>query len=90
MNEGWATFWHYTILNDLFDEGLVTEGFMMEFLHSHSSVVTQPAFDSPHFSGINPYALGFAMMRDIKRICEAPTEEDKHWFPDLVSGSCWK
>ena len=23
MNEGWATFWHYTILNQLYDEGLV-------------------------------------------------------------------
>ena len=88
MNEGWATFWHYTILNDLFDQGLVTEGFMMEFLHSHSSVVAQPAFDSPYFSGINPYALGFAMMRDIRRICEAPTEEDRHWFPELA-GSDW-
>lgn len=88
MNEGWATFWHYTILNDLFDQGLVTEGFMMEFLHSHSSVVAQPAFDSPYFSGINPYALGFAMMQDIKRICQSPTSEDRHWFPDLA-GSDW-
>ncbi|MEP7970740.1 hypothetical protein ABJZ23_13735, partial [Vibrio parahaemolyticus] len=25
--------------------------------------------NSPYFSGINPYALGFAMFRDIKRIC---------------------
>ncbi|OED35438.1 SpoVR family protein [Chromatiales bacterium (ex Bugula neritina AB1)] len=88
MNEGWATFWHYTLLNDLFDEGLVDDGFMMEFLHSHSSVVAQPDFDSPHFSGINPYALGFAMMRDIKRICEDPTDEDKRWFPQMA-GSDW-
>ena len=21
MNEGWATFWHYTLMNDLYDEG---------------------------------------------------------------------
>jgi len=88
MNEGWATFWHYTILNDLFDQGKVNEGFMMEFLHSHSSVVMQPAFDSPYFSGINPYALGFAMMQDIRRICESPTDEDKQWFPELA-GSDW-
>ena len=33
MNEGWATFWHYTLLNALYDEGKVTDGFMMEFLH---------------------------------------------------------
>ncbi len=31
MNEGWATFWHYTILNHLYDEGKVTERFMLEF-----------------------------------------------------------
>jgi len=88
MNEGWATFWHYTILHELYDEGLVSEGFIMEFLVSHTGVVAQPDFDSPYYSGINPYALGFAMMRDIKRICEQPTEEDNTWFPD-IAGSDW-
>jgi spore cortex formation protein SpoVR/YcgB (stage V sporulation) len=84
MNEGWATFWHYTILNKMHEEGLVTDGFMIEFLKSHTNVVTQPPFDSPYYSGINPYALGFAMMSDIRRICENPTDEDREWFPDLV------
>lgn len=88
MNEGWATFWHYTIMNRLYDEGLVTEGFILEFLQSHTSVVYQPPYDSPYYNGINPYALGFAMYTDIKRICEEPTEEDKHWFPD-IAGSDW-
>lgn len=89
MNEGWATFWHYTIMNRLYDEGLITEGFMMEFLHSHTNVVYQPTYDSPYFSGINPYALGFAMYMDIKRICEHPDDEDRHWFPD-IAGSDWQ
>ncbi|MBU2897101.1 SpoVR family protein [Vibrio hepatarius] len=84
MNEGWATFWHYTILNHLYDEGLVSDRFILEFLHSHTSVVAQPAYNSPYFSGINPYALGFAMFRDIRRICEEPTDEDREWFPELV------
>ncbi|MBU0654279.1 MAG: SpoVR family protein [Gammaproteobacteria bacterium] len=88
MNEGWATFWHYTILNEMYDEGLVNEGFMMEFLTSHTNVVMQPGFDSPYYSGINPYALGFAMMTDIRRICENPSEEDRRWFPD-IAGSDW-
>lgn len=88
MNEGWATFWHYTILHELYDEGLVSEGFIMEFLTSHTSVVAQPGFDSPYYSGINPYALGFAMMQDIRRICEAPTEEDYEWFPE-IAGKDW-
>ena len=85
MNEGWACFWHYTILNRLYDEGLVSDSFMLEFLQSHTNVVYQPEFDSPHYSGINPYALGFNMMMDIKRICEHPTKEDNFWFPDLVN-----
>ncbi len=88
MNEGWATFWHYTILNHLYDEGLLSDKFMLEFLHSHTSVVAQPPYNSRYFSGINPYALGFAMFRDIKRICEEPTEEDKEWFPELA-GANW-
>lgn len=89
MNEGWATFWHYTLLNELYTRGYVTDGFILEFLQSHTSVVAQPAYDHPYFSGINPYALGFAMMSDIRRICENPTDEDKHWFPE-IAGSNWK
>ncbi|VAW89407.1 FIG004684: SpoVR-like protein [hydrothermal vent metagenome] len=88
MNEGWATFWHYTILNQLYDEKLVTDGFMIEFLQAHTNVVYQPGFDSPHYSGINPYTLGFNMMQDIRRICEKPTDEDREWFPD-IAGSDW-
>ncbi|MBV8678910.1 MAG: SpoVR family protein, partial [Aquitalea sp.] len=89
MNEGWATFWHYTILNRLYDKGLVTDGFMMEFLQSHTNVVYQPPVTARWYNGINPYALGFSMYQDIKRICEAPTEEDRYWFPDLA-GSDWR
>ena len=58
MNEGWATFWHYTLLN------------------------------SRWFSGITPYALGFAMWRDIRRICEDPDDEDRRWFPE-IAGTDW-
>lgn len=88
MNEGWATFWHYTLLHTLYDEGLVTDGFMLEFLQSHTNVIYQPAFDSPNFSGINPYTLGYAIFTDIRRVCEHPTEEDKQFFPD-IAGSDW-
>lgn len=89
MNEGWACFWHYTLLNELYDRGLVTDGFMLEFLQSHTSVIYQPPYDSPYYSGVNPYTLGFNMMMDIRRICEHPTDEDKKWFPD-IAGSDWK
>ncbi|WP_236943640.1 SpoVR family protein [Jeongeupia sp. USM3] len=89
MNEGWATFWHYTLMNRLYDEGLITDAAIMEFLHSHTNVVLQPGIDSPYFNGINPYALGFAIYRDIQRMCIEPTDEDRYWFPELA-GSDWR
>ena len=88
MNEGWACFWHHLLLNTLYDRGLVTDGFMLEFMQSHSSVIYQPPYNSQYFSGINPYTLGFHMMSDIRRICENPTQEDKEWFPD-IAGKDW-
>lgn len=88
MNEGWACFWHYTLLHALYDERLVTDEFMIEFLQNHTNVIMQPPYNSPYFSGINPYTLGYHMMQDIKRICENPTPEDTQWFPDLV-GTDW-
>lgn len=84
MNEGCATFVHYTIMNTLYDRGLIDEGALLEFMHSHTSVVFQPAFDDKRYHGINPYAIGYAMMDDIKRICERPSAEDRDWFPQLA------
>ena len=84
MNEGCATFVHYEIMNRLHEKGLINDGTILEVLHSHTSVVFQPDFDDPRYHGINPYALGFAMMRDIKRICLEPTDEDREWFPDIA------
>ncbi|MCR8921580.1 SpoVR family protein [Dasania sp. GY-MA-18] len=89
MNEGWACFWHYTLLNEMYDRGLVTDGFILEFLQSHTSVIYQPPYNSRYYNGINPYALGFNMMMDIRRICEHPTDEDREWFPN-IAGSNWQ
>jgi stage V sporulation protein R len=89
MNEGWATFWHYTLLNDMYDQGLLSDGFLIEILSSHTNVVFQPPVTHPGYSGINPYALGFNMFTDLRRMCEKPTEEDKQWFPD-IAGSDWR
>ncbi|WP_374248124.1 SpoVR family protein [Thermomonas sp.] len=88
MNEGWATFWHYTLMNTLYDDGYLHDSVMLEWLSSHTNVIFQPPPDHPAYSGINPYALGFSMYRDLRRICEAPTPEDRRWFPDLA-GSPW-
>jgi spore cortex formation protein SpoVR/YcgB (stage V sporulation) len=90
MNEGCATFVHHYIMNELYNRGMINEGAMLEFLHSHTSVVLQPHFDDPRFNGINPYALGFGMMEDIRRICENPTDEDREWFPDIAGDKDWR
>jgi len=84
MNEGCATWCHFEIMNRLRDRGEITEGAMLEFLHLHAHVVAQPEFDQRGYPGINPYALGFAMMRDIARICTEPSAEDQEWFPDIA------
>jgi stage V sporulation protein R len=83
MNEGWATFWHHRLLNQLYDDGFLADGLMIEWLASHTNVIAQRPM-----APLNPYALGFAMYTDIRRICEAPTEEDRRWFPDLA-GTPW-
>lgn len=90
MNEGCATFVHYTLMNALFDKGWIGEGAMLEILRNHSNVLFQPAFDNPGFSRINPYALGFGMMQDIKRISTEPTAEDRDWFPDIAGNGNWR
>lgn len=88
MNEGYASFWHYTIMNRLYDLGYLNDGDMLEFLHSHTGVLTQRDHDQRGYNGINPYSLGFAMFSEIKRICTNPTDEDKFYSPNLI-GKNW-
>ena len=88
MNEGWATFWHHRLLNTMYDDGWLTDGVMIEWLKSHTNVIHQPPVGHKAYSGINPYALGFAMYTDIQRICERPTDEDRAWFPQ-IAGQPW-
>ena len=42
MNEGWATFWHHRLLNQMYDDGYLTDGTMIEWLKSHTNVIYQP------------------------------------------------
>ena len=56
MNEGWASFWHYTILNKLnMDQKL-----HIEFLKRHNQVIR------PFTGQINPYYVGFKIFEDLK------------------------
>ena len=89
INEGFATFTHYYIVNKLYDEGYLSDGFMLEFIKHHTSVITQPSYRSKFYSGINPYTMGFNIFMDIKRICENPTEEDEKYMPHLI-GKDWR
>ena len=38
----------------------------------------------------NRDALGFAMMQDIQRICVAPSDEDREWFPEIAGREDWR
>lgn len=57
MNEGWASYWHYKLLNEL----RVEPGMHLEFLVRHNQVLR------PTPGGLNPYHLGFVLWRDIER-----------------------
>jgi stage V sporulation protein R len=72
----------------MYDDGQLSDGTMLEWLTSHTNVIYQPPVGHRAYSGINPYALGFAMYTDIKRMCDAPTAEDRAWFPD-IAGAPW-
>jgi stage V sporulation protein R len=80
MNEAFATFMHYNLIHDLHEQGYVGDGGMTEFYRLHTSVLMQWDYDSKYYGGINPYALGYSMLRDIKRVSLNPTEEDRSWF----------
>ena len=84
MNEGCATWVHQRIMTRLHETGQIDDAAFMEVLHSTTNVTMQPGFDHPAASGFNPYALGYAMMCDIERICVAPTDEDRAWFKDFA------
>ncbi|AQS87047.1 putative stage V sporulation protein R [Neoasaia chiangmaiensis NBRC 101099] len=84
MNEGCATWTHNVIMHRLHRKGLIDDAAIMEAIHSTTNVITQRGFDEGGGPGFNPYALGLAMMNDIARMCENPTEEDRAWFPDFA------
>ncbi len=83
MNEGWATFWHHRLLNDMWDADEIDDGILLECMHSHTNVIAQRGY-----AQFNPYALGFAMFTDMRRVCEKPTDEDREYLPN-IAGKDW-
>lgn len=57
MNEGWASFWHYTILKEL----NLSNDLHIEFLKRHNDVV------APMVGGLNPYYIGFKVFQDLEK-----------------------
>ena len=57
LNEGWASFWHYKILNSLD----LPQEYHIPFLKMHNAVVR------PHIGGVNPYHLGFYIFQKIEK-----------------------
>ena len=80
MNEGWACFWHYTLLNHMYDQGKLSDKFMFEFLHSHTSVVSQQSYNSNYYSGINPYALGLKCSWTLREFVRSQQKKTKSGF----------
>lgn len=103
LNEGMATFCHTYIMSRLEEKGIIAPDAYMAYLVSHSGVVFQPSYDKKYYSGPNPYALGYNILKDVKRICEGGewishskgkewvpiTDEDREWFPHLI-GKRWQ
>lgn len=94
VNEGYATFTHFYIMNRLHEKGLIDGGTMIEFFATHNNVIMQ----YPMTTRFNPYKLGFSIFMEIKRICEGGhetprgwvpiTDEDRRLFPNLI-GKNW-
>lgn len=57
MNEGWASYWHYKILQELH----LPNSLHIEFIKRHNDVIR------PAKGRINPYHLGFEMFKDLER-----------------------
>jgi len=57
LNEGWASFWHYKILNSL----ELPQEYHIPFMKMHNAVVR------PHIGGVNPYHLGFYIFQKIEK-----------------------
>ncbi len=70
MNEGWASYMHYRILNELD----LTQGLHVEFLKRHNQVIR------PHVGGLNPYHMGFKIFEDIEKRWNDPSSEEKNTF----------
>lgn len=88
LNEGWAAYWHSVMLTTK----LLSDDEIIDFADHHSATV------APSSQRLNPYALGLALLRDIKNRwdrgcfgkeweeCE-DMEERERWDRKLMLGT---
>ncbi|HEX2225783.1 MAG TPA: SpoVR family protein, partial [Candidatus Binatia bacterium] len=67
MNEGWASFWHKRILEELD----LPQSLHLEFIVRHTQVLR------PHPGGLNPYHVGMKIWEDIERRWKHPDPEEE-------------
>ena len=66
MNEGWASFWHKRILEELD----LPQGIHLEFLVRHNQVLR------PTPGRLNPYHVGMKVWEDIEKRWDHPSEDE--------------
>lgn len=57
INEGWASFWHFKIMQELD----LPQSYHLPFLKTHNAVVR------PHIGSLNPYHLGFYLFNKVEK-----------------------
>jgi stage V sporulation protein R len=86
LNEGYASFTHYYILERMEEKGLLDAGTMMEFYALHAGVLYQQPYRQ-----LNPYKLGFMIFMEIKRLCEGKDlDAEDHEYGARLIGKDWR
>lgn len=93
MAEGTAMFTECYMMLRAHEDGYIDEGSYIEYLNMNSWVLYQREINSrvkdpfKHMQKgkLNPYFIGLHIMRDIKRMCENPTDEDIKFNPEICN-----
>lgn len=89
MNEGWATFWHKRILEEMGNRDLLEHGEMITWSVMHANIASPSR-------GLNPYYVGWKIWEDIQRLYEGRPHDkgkvSKNWLgktttPESCKGS---
>lgn len=75
MNEGWASFWHKRIMQEMGERGLITDAEFEIWSRMHAGVV------SPNPKQLNPYHFGMYMFEYISAYNNGDlSDQEKQWL----------